>query len=121
MKWLDHLSDCFGRPQLTRPRILTALAIAIIADALQIFLGPLGWVVVDGLIDLVAMGLTIWLLGFHFLLLPTFIVEFVPIVDMLPTWTGCVVAVIVLRKRSQPAPEPKPVQIINPVDHDRLT
>jgi hypothetical protein len=34
-------------------------------------------------------------------LLPTFAVEFIPVVDMLPTWTACVVAVIALRKRQQ--------------------
>lgn len=121
MRWLDHLAECFPTPPITRARIVLALALALGADALQIFLGPLGWVVVDGVIDLLAMGLTIWLLGFHFLLLPTFIVEFVPLVDMLPTWTGCVVAVIALRKRAQRTKEPKPVQIISAVDHDRLS
>ena len=39
------------------------------------------------------------LVGFHPLLLPTFVLEFVPFTDMLPTWTGCVALVITIRKR----------------------
>ena len=100
---LDKLNHWFVPPRLTRTRILLAISIAVVADALQFFLGPLGWVVVDSLIDVVAMGLMIWVLGFHLLLLPTFVVEFIPVVDMLPTWTGCVIAVIALRKREQRA------------------
>ena len=120
MSSLDKLTARFAAPQLTQTRILLALVVAVGADALQIFLGPLGWVFVDDLIDMVAMGLTILVIGFHPLLLPTFIAEFIPLVDMLPTWTGCVIAVIALRKRAQRTAEPKPSQTINPVDRDRL-
>jgi hypothetical protein len=49
-----------------------------------------------------------WILGFHILLLPTFVVELIPVADMLPTWTGCVIAVIALRKRGQNIPPPSP-------------
>ena len=80
-----------------------AITVAVTADALQIALLPVAWTFVPEFIDIVAMGLTIWLLGFHVLLLPTFIVEFIPLVDMLPTWTGCVVAVLALRNRDQRA------------------
>ncbi len=71
----------------------------------------LGWFGIDQAIDVVAMILTMWILGFHILLLPTFVVEFVPVADMLPTWTGCVATVIALRKRDQrPTPPPeKPI------------
>lgn len=100
---LDKLTGYFTVPHLTRARIILALALGVIADGLQLLLGPLGWVGVDQFIDLVAMGLTTWVLGFHLLLLPTFVVEFIPVADMLPTWTGCVVAVIALRKREQRA------------------
>ena len=56
----------------------------------------------------------IWrLIGFHVLLLPTFALEFLPVADMLPTWTGCVAIVVALRKRQQarvpPPPAPGPV------------
>ena len=47
------------------------------------------------------MLLTMRILGFHILLLPTFVVELVPLVDDFPTWTACVAAVIALRKREQ--------------------
>jgi len=47
------------------------------------------------------MILTSWLLGFHLLLIPTFLFELIPIVDMLPTWTGCVALLVSLRKKEQ--------------------
>lgn len=101
MKLPEKFLLWFRAPQLTRLRIALALAVAVIADGSQLLLGPFGWAFVDEFIDLAAMVLTSALLGFHWLLLPTFIVELVPVVDMLPTWTGCVVAVIALRKRVQ--------------------
>ncbi len=109
MKLSEKLNAVLRVPPLTRWRIILALLVAATADGLQLVLGPLGWVVVDQAIDLVAMVLTAWILGFHLLLLPTFVVELVPVTDMLPTWTGCVVAVIALRKRGQrPPPPPHP-------------
>ena len=47
------------------------------------------------------MILTWRLIGFHPLLLPTFVLEFLPITDLLPTWTGCVALVMALRTRQQ--------------------
>jgi hypothetical protein len=52
------------------------------------------------------MGLTVWIIGFHLLLLPTFVVELIPMADMLPTWTGCVAAVIALKKKGERASPP---------------
>ena len=99
----------FHAPPLTRVRIAVALAVAVIADGLQFFLGPFGWAGFDQAIDVVAMVLTSWMIGFHWLLLPTFIVEFIPLTDMLPTWTACTIAVMALRKREQRAiPPPQP-------------
>ena len=54
------------------------------------------------------MVLTIGAIGFHPLLLPTFVVEFIPLVDMLPSWTACVALVVSLRKRQQAPPTPPP-------------
>ncbi len=88
-------------PVLTGPRIVFALAVAIAADGLQFITGPFGWAGLDQIIDVVAMLLTAWALGFHLLLLPTFILELVPGLDDLPTWTACVIAVIVLRRKAQ--------------------
>jgi hypothetical protein len=102
----DQAKRLFRAP-LSRWRVLAALAVGLAADGLQLALGPLGWMLADEVIDVVAMSLTTWLLGFHLLLLPTFVVEFIPVVDMLPTWTGCVLAVIVLRRREKNIPPAK--------------
>src|SRR5690242_5985408 len=98
------MASWFAVPVLTPVRIGLAFMIAAVTDGVQLVLGPVGWAFVDEALDLVAMLLTCAALGFHVLLLPTFIIELVPIADMLPTWTGCVAAVVVLRKRSQAAP-----------------
>jgi len=93
----------FQTPVLTRNRVRLAYAVAITADALQILLGPLGWAFADEIIDAAAMFLTWRAIGFHPLLLPTFALEFIPLVDMLPTWTACVALVVSLRKKQQTA------------------
>jgi hypothetical protein len=98
------MSKLFRTPTLTRRRIQLAFVVAILSDAVQLGLaplGPLGWIFVDEIIDVVAMILTSWLLGFHLLLVPTFLVELIPVVDMLPTWTGCVALLVSIRKREQ--------------------
>lgn len=88
------------RPTLpSRARIVAAIAIAIAADAVSILLGPFGLTFADEVIDVVVMGLETWLLGFHLLFLPTFVVEVLPVVDALPTWTACVLAVVAIRRR----------------------
>jgi hypothetical protein len=91
----------FQPPVLTPPRVRLAYAIAVTTDVLQLLLGPLGWAFADEVLDVVAMVLTWRVLGFHPLLLPTFVLEFLPITDLLPTWTGCVAIVVALRKRQQ--------------------
>jgi len=87
--------------KLTGPRMALAVIIAVIADGAQLLLGPAGWIVGDQVIDAITALLTGWLLGFHWLLLPTFMLELVPLAEIIPTWTGCVIAVIALRKREQ--------------------
>ena len=87
-------------PPLRPWRIAAAFVVAVSLDAAQLLLGPLGWSIADQVLDLVAMVLTIWLLGFHVLLLPTFLIELLPVADMLPTWTGCV-GLVVAHRRSQ--------------------
>jgi hypothetical protein len=58
---------------------------------------------VDDLLDLVAMFLLSVLIGFHPLLLPTFVLEIVPVAEVLPGWTACVGIVVALRRRQQAA------------------
>ena len=109
MKLPGKLSRPFRTPQLTRIRIVIALTIAVVADGLQFLLGPLGWPFADQAIDVAAMILESWTIGFHWLLLPTFAVELIPVVDDLPTWTACAAAVIALRRHEQKAAEKTPV------------
>lgn len=103
---MDLTFSRFAPPVLTKRRIWSAYGVAATTDVLQLILGPFGWAFADEILDLVAAGATWSLLGFHPLLLPTFVVEVVPIVDMLPTWTGCVALVIALRKKQQTAIPP---------------
>jgi hypothetical protein len=103
----EKIAEKLRAPQLTRARMILALVVAVMVDGTQLVLGlfgPIGWFLDEG-IDVVAMILTSALLGFHWLLLPTFVVKSVPLVDDLPTWTACVAAVIALRKRAQGKPE----------------
>jgi hypothetical protein len=87
-------------PKFSRARVAAALGVAVIADGLQLLLGPVGWAGLDDVIDVVAMGLVTFALGFHVLFLPTFVLELAPVAGMLPTWTGCVLAVAFLRRKS---------------------
>lgn len=88
-------------PRLTPGRIAAAFAIAVVVDGVQIGLGPIGWSMLDEILDVAAMVAISWLLGFHPLLLPTFLIEVFPVADVLPTWTGCVGLVVALRRRAQ--------------------
>jgi hypothetical protein len=111
MNPLSRLPDLLTRrlraPRLTPTRMVLALAVALVADGGQILLLPLAWTFIVSVVDVVAMVLTMACLGFHWLLLPTFVVEFFPVVDMLPTWTGCVVMVIAWRKKAEQQARPE--------------
>ena len=87
-----------ARPLLRR-RIILALAIAVVADGIQLAISAAGWIGPDQIIDLIVMFALIPLIGFHWLLLPSFVLELIPVLDDLPTWTGCVLAVVAIRKR----------------------
>lgn len=103
----------FPVPTLSPSRVRMAYAAAAITDILQLLLGPLGWFAVDQGLDVAAMCATSALIGFHPLLLPTFVIELFPVADLLPTWTGCVAIVVMLRKKHQAAPPPPDGQIID--------
>ena len=109
---MDLTFSQFAPPVLTKTRIWSAYGVAVAADVLQFVLGPFGWAFADEILDVIAAGATWSLLGFHPLLLPTFVVEFLPVADLLPTWTGCVALVIALRRKQQqsiPPPSNGPV------------
>ena len=101
-KWL------FLAPAITRPRIWWSMVVAGTVDLAQFSLGPFGWLWVDQGLDVLAMLLIAPAIGFHPLLLPTFLIEFLPGIDMLPTWTACTAAVILLRKRNSAPASPPP-------------
>ena len=94
--------------RLTPSSVRMAYAVAVVVDLTQLLLGPFGWVGIDEVLDAGAMYATSRLIGFHPLLLPTFILEFVPVIDILPTWTACVALVIRIRTRDGLAPEEPP-------------
>jgi len=85
--------------RLTSSAVRMAYAVAVFTDLAQLLLGPFGWVGLDEVLDLGAAYLISRLVGFHPFLLPTFVLEFVPFTDMLPTWTGCVALVVRSRRR----------------------
>jgi hypothetical protein len=108
---LEKLNGLFRTPRITTLRAVLALAVAVAADGLQFllsFLGPVEWTLVDPVIDSVTMVLISRIIGFHILLVPTFVVELVPVIEDLPTWTACAAAVIVLRRREQRNPPQPP-------------
>jgi len=99
--------------RLSTPRICFALVVAGLTDAAQFLLGPLGWVFLDQILDVLAMAVVSALIGFHVLLLPTFVIEMLPLADMLPTWTACTGTVILLRRKDQPSPSTLPTKMAN--------
>jgi hypothetical protein len=108
---LEKLNSAFPAPVITKRRMFLAMVVAVVADGLQFLLLPFEWTFLESAVDVVAMALTMRILGFHLLLLPTFVIEFIPFVDVIPTWTACAAAVIALRKREQnrpPPPSPSP-------------
>src|SRR5438128_1472602 len=102
------LPSVFQLPVLTPTRVRLAYAMPIATDTLQFVLGPIGWAGADEVLDVAATILRWRVLGFHPLLLPTFVIELLPVADMLPTWTGCVALVVALRKRQQAIPPEPP-------------
>ncbi len=78
---------------LSRRRVLLAYAAALAVDGLQVGLGAATGglsMLVDKGLDLVA-AVCLWaLLGWHWALLPSFLVELVPVVELAPTWTAAV-------------------------------
>jgi hypothetical protein len=99
MKILDRLHNLLHPAQLTRGRMAVALIAALAADGLQVLLQAVPFV--PQLVDVVAATTVTLAIGFHVLLLPTFVIELVPLVDDFPTWTGCVLAVIALHRRRE--------------------
>jgi hypothetical protein len=85
------------------PRMKAALALAILADFLQIVLFPVFLPGVesppDDIVDGCMAGILSWLLGWHWEFLPTFAGKLIPGVDLVPLWT---LAVANVYRKSRP-------------------
>jgi hypothetical protein len=105
--------------KLTTPRTVAAVCVAVAADVIQLPLMlalvasaasvvGLGAAVpieaVDVVVDVITACVTSWLLGFHWVLLPTTLLEAVPGLAAAPTWTGCVLFVIWRRRQDAKGP-----------------
>ncbi len=99
----DNAMDrALGVEKLRDPaaRRFLARAIALLADALQIFIFPAffsGFLSpLNDALDLTVGIILVALLGWHIAFLPTFVTELVPGADLFPTWT---VAVLYVTRR----------------------
>jgi len=127
--------------QPSKAAIITAFTVAILADLIQV---PLTLVSLTGVftvpvealdfgLDAVVMGVLSLALGFNLALVPALLAEWVPLLDLLPTWTAVVALLVWQRKRQAPivtvVPEPArpatapptlPAPVINDAVEQRL-
>lgn len=94
--------------------------IALTADALQIFVFPAFWEgflsPLNDALDVVVAGLLIWLLGWHWALLPSLIAELIPGWDLVPNWTAAVYLVTIQGSGGGVAPGVPPVMLPPPAE-----
>jgi len=98
-----------AKPELTRKRNIVAFAVAVVADLIEFPISAAGFSVVGAgvgefaafVIDAMVFGVMTKLLGFRWMFLPSFCVEVIPGLDLLPTWVGCVFFVVRQRKKTQ--------------------
>jgi hypothetical protein len=94
-------------PTLTPRRIWIARAIAIAVDLSQFALLPAELTPLNNAIDLVTAAVMVALVGWHWAFLPTVLVELVPFVDLVPTWTLAVAIATRGRAALPPAGQPR--------------
>jgi hypothetical protein len=94
------------------PRMKTAIAVALVADLLQIVVFPLfvegAASPADDVLDLGVAGVLSYLLGWHWEFLPSFLAKLAPGVDFIPLWTLAVANVYRKSKRLAVAAEESP-------------
>jgi hypothetical protein len=88
-------------PGTSPNRVKAAWAVALVTDAIQVGLGATtgglsSWV--DAPLDIVVMVILWRLVGWHWVFLPSFALEFLPYVEFAPTWT---LAVLVATRGAQ--------------------
>lgn len=89
-------------------KVAAAFIVAVLADAIQlpITLAMLGIVTIPMLeaveifVDIIAMAVIASRIGFHWILLPSFVCEAIPFVGALPTWTASVAFMTWQQKRA---------------------
>jgi hypothetical protein len=85
------------------PQFLSAMVLAIAADALQLVVFPLfvagALSLADDILDIGVAAAMIHLLGWHWEFLPSFFAKLVPGVDLVPFWTLAVASVYRKAKR----------------------
>jgi hypothetical protein len=88
-------------PPLTPRRIWIARALAVLVDLAQVALLPAELTPLNNAIDVVTAAVMVALVGWHWAFLPTFLVELVPFVDLVPSWT---LAVVIATRGGSAAP-----------------
>jgi hypothetical protein len=93
------------------PQFKAAMVLAIVADAVQLFLLPLfvegALSPADDVLDLGVGAIMVHLLGWHWEFLPSFLAKLVPGVDLVPFWTIAVANVWRKAKRDAVVPGEK--------------
>jgi len=109
----------YPQPMTIEPtpgRVKAARILAVAADAIQIggfsiffpgFASP-----ADDVLDVVVGAALTWLVGWHWSFLPGFLIELVPGMDLIPTWTAAVF--LATRGQGKAEPEQEPVKVITP-------
>jgi hypothetical protein len=69
-------------------------------------------------LDIAVCGLLTFLLGWHYGFLPSFVLEVVPLLDLIPTWSLAVL-IVVRRARAQAGASDVPPFISPPLSHQR--
>ena len=85
------------------PRLRVAMILAIVADLLQVVVFPLfvegAESPADDILDIGVGTVLVYLLGWHWEFLPSFVAKLVPGVDLVPFWTMAVTNVYRRQKR----------------------
>jgi len=112
------LSKALSRA-LKSPEHRSAWFVAIAADLIQLaafpFFGLGALEPADAVLDVVTGAVLLRLLGWHWALLPSFIAELVPGLDLFPTWTAAVLYITTQRGATiDGRVEPAAPQILSP-------